>query len=283
MAGCSTWSLAMADTSGIILDKSFVQGSKASDIAQLSAKGRGLMPDVLFFEMLSSDEPGRSRCFKKFPGENPVTIVPNVGTLLAYEVEHGRASDRPSLHALETRYQFNPLLAKGSYNLPPEATEVLERELNRVAEDVSTFIQLVNLAPLMFPDAFSGTYAFRQEARAEAERVLATDPEPIQRFYGELRDAEGRLAPIKAALNPTWAHFRWLQVRLVATLDLACRFGTVSETPSEKQRRKLEHFMLDIEYVILGALEGALAAGDGWMQDIWRRVCPDGLLVESHG
>jgi hypothetical protein len=105
----------MAETA-VVLDKSFVQGAKPDDVQSLCRENRALMPDVLFFEMLSSEEPGRSRCFAKFPQiENPVIVVPNVGELLRYEFKHRRGSGPPSAHAKEIRYRFNPKLIHADY------------------------------------------------------------------------------------------------------------------------------------------------------------------------
>ena len=76
----------------IVLDKNYLQGSTAAHILQLAQSHQLLMADVLFYELISSSEPGRSRCFAKFPKtENPVVLVHHMGALLKQEIESHEA------------------------------------------------------------------------------------------------------------------------------------------------------------------------------------------------
>ncbi len=270
----------MAAPATVILDKSFVQGAKAPDIQSLCAAGQALMPDVLFYEMISSKEPGRSRCFGKFPqSERPIIVVPNIGELLRYEFKNHRGSGAPSAHAKDIPYRFNPDLARSGYRLPDQARTVLDRELVRLESEVVSFIDLVNSAPLMFPDAFQGSAQSRAEARQQIEAELAT-PEPVLRLYSQLSPPLGIENPPSASeIDPGWALYRSLQVKLFATLDLATRYGPIPEVANGKLHAKMEHYMLDAQYAVLGALEGSLATRDNWMRDIWKKMCPDGRLM----
>lgn len=238
------------------------------------------MPDVLFFEMLSSEEPGRSRTFMKFPqSENPVIVVPNLGELLRYEFKHHRGSGPPSAHAKDFHYRFNPGLARPDYKLTAEAQSILDNELTRLEGEVLSFIQLVNTAPQMFPDAFTGSAQSRTDARRQIEAELATG-EPIIRLYSQLDAPPGVEAPPSPSeIDPTWALFRSLQVKLLATLDLAVRHGPVREVAKGELHEKMEHYMLDSQYAVLGALEGGLATCDKWMRDIFQKMRPDGRLM----
>jgi len=95
-------------TSAIILDKSFLQGTKTSRIQELAAAHRLVVSDALFYELLTAPEPGRTRCFAKFPQtENPVDLVNHIGTMMRIEIDTHLPSGRPSLKSAE----FSPALA----------------------------------------------------------------------------------------------------------------------------------------------------------------------------
>jgi len=57
--------------------------------------------------------------------------------------------------------------------------------------------------------------------------------------------------------------------------------GQLPVNASNSFWQKIEHKMLDIEYVILGALAGALASKDDKLVENYLLVCPDGLLFKS--
>lgn len=83
-------------------------------------------------------------------------------------------------------------------------------------------------------------------------------------------------------IDPNWAHFRWVQVRVIYSLDLLLEYqGQLPENASNSFWRKIEHEMLDTEYVILGALAGGLASKDDKLVENYLLVCPDGLVLRS--
>ena len=83
-------------------------------------------------------------------------------------------------------------------------------------------------------------------------------------------------------IDPNWAHFRWVQVRVIYSLDLLLKYqGQLPINVSKSFWRKIEHEMLDTEYVILGALAGALASKDERILENYLLVRPDGLVFKS--
>jgi hypothetical protein len=122
-------------TTAIILDKSFLQGSKKDRIHELAQSHRLLVSSVLFYELLTADEPGRSRCFSKFPSvENPVDLVDHVGTLIKLELASNHPAGKPSVHRKNIRFQFNPHLVSSEYELSEEGRRAVDE---RTAEHVS--------------------------------------------------------------------------------------------------------------------------------------------------
>jgi hypothetical protein len=262
----------------VILDKNFIQGAKKDVVIGVCREGFALMPDVLFYEMITAPEPARSRCFAKFPGECPVPLVPSVGVLLAYELQNHKPCGQPSLHSSRERWKFNDKLAEGAYTLPPEVQETLREEEDRLHGEITTLVEMINMAPDLFPDVFVRG-ADRDVERAKVERVLATEHGAIVDFYSRLEppDASVRPPPAKE-LTPDWIHFRWLQVKLWASLDLRLRLGPVDDDPSEGRRHKLENYLHDMQYLMLALLEGGLASEDEWMRRAFKLLAPNGEL-----
>lgn len=267
----------------IILDKNFVQGGTKEAIGELCASGQALMPDVLFYEMLSDDEPWRTRCFVKFPGVNPVPIVPSVSEMLAIECETHEPCGLPSAHVKGHDFQFNPRLLQGDYVLPKEAQAIVDAERVRVDADVNTLIAMARIAHTVFPGAFDGGSAERAAKQEDFRMSLACDPEPIVRFYSELdRPGAKVVPPPPERLTPEWMHFRWLQVKLLLSLDLASKYGQFDVEMTPATRHRLENYMMDSHYVMLGALEGGLATKDKWARETFARICPRGLLLPGN-
>ena len=141
----------------VILDKSYLQGTSHNRFQELSTQFRFLMPDVLFYELISCDEPVRSRCFRKFPQKsNPISLVKSVSELLRKELASHKPAGSPSENLLKVNYRFNPELREEPY-IPPDDVKTAicesEAELDR---DVSMLMDSTALETL-FPDIHTGT------------------------------------------------------------------------------------------------------------------------------
>ena len=65
-------------------------------------------------------------------------------------------------------------------------------------------------------------------------------------------------------------------------LDLVERYGPLTaDALTAKQRERLQHDATDIEYIVLGVLQGALATNDRRMRDMFTRLRPDGTLLTT--
>lgn len=264
--------------SNVILDKNFIQGAKRDEVIGVCAEGFALMPDVLFYEMLTSPEPARSRCFAKFPGENPVAVVPSVGELLARERRTHEACGMPSSHPKLDRWKFNDKLAAGTYHAPPEVREALREEEERLRGELDTLAEMINMAPDLFPDVFAEG-ADRELERGKVEQLLANEHAAIVDFYSRLEPPDDTVAaPPAERLTSDWMHFRWLQVKLWAALDLRLRLGRIEGELDEGRRHRLENYLHDMQYLMLALLEGGLASEDEWMRRAFKRFAPTGEL-----
>lgn len=268
---------------GIILDKSYLQGAPKTSFDAISSTYRVLMPDVLFYEMLSSDEPGRSQCFAKLPQTpNPIPITPHVGALLSLELATHRPAGAPSKHLLDIDFRFNPGLSKQQYEFSETdiaACKEIETELVR---DIAALIEKVDLIATLCPGLTEALQIDKATAHREYESAIANEREKLAEFISSLSFPDGNPMPSASGLDEAWTVFRWLQAQLLFSLDLRVRYEPkVFLDPTPKLLRRLEHDVLDLQYLILGVLEGGFATKERKLQRFFKILCPDGILVEA--
>lgn len=264
----------------IVLDKSYLQCANRADVQALAMTHRMLMSEALLYEMLSKPSDYR-RCFSKLPQvDNPVDIVWHVGGYLKREIEARRRAPRPSLATRGIRFRFNPLLLDAGYVLPSEAAEELERQRLELREDIAMLKERALGMPSFFPKAFTGSDSSRQTARTEAETQIST-PGSLMDFYAQLRAPKGlRRYPPPKLIDDSWAIYRWLQVQFLFALDLYGRYGERLNDPMSPQTiEKIEHDVLDAQYLFIGVLEGAFATEERKLQRWFRLLRPDGHLL----
>lgn len=269
-------------TSAIVLDKSFLQGARTSQIQELAAAHRLVVSDALFYELLTAPEPGRTRCFAKFPPtENPVDLVNHIGTLMRIEIDTHSPCGKPSEHREKLRFQFNPRLVSADYVLPEQARVAVEDQTTQIQSDVAGFLEQVALVPTFFPNLLTGSTAEQKLAHAEAEGALA-EPGALIAFYSGLEPPPGQKPlPPPHLVSEQWAVYRWLQVKLLFALDVyvRCR-GVLPETLSPSTYERMEHDVLDAQVFMLGCLEGAFATREKKLKRWWSLLCRDATLYE---
>lgn len=269
-------------TTAIVLDKCFLQGSKKERIHELAESHRLVVSDALFYELLTGGEPGRSRCFAKFPAtENPVDLVNHIGTLMRIEIDTQRPAGKPSKHRESMRFQFNPRLLNAEYELPAEAQQAIDEQTRDLHSDVRSFIARASAMDSFFPNLLIGSQAERVHARAAAEEAVA-EPGTLNSFYASLKPPPGeRPLPSVKLVTKDWALYRWLQVQFLFGIDLYVRYqGNVPKEFGAATFEKIEHDVLDAQVLMLGCLEGAFATREKKLKRWWRLLCPDGALYE---
>jgi len=266
----------------IVLDKSFLQGSKKAQIHDLAQKHRLLMSDTLFYELLTGGEPARSRCFAKLPPvPNPVDLVDHVGTLMRKEIETHCPAGKPSENCIQLKFQFNPRLVTPEYELPKEALISVEEQTVKIGARVKQLIGRVSLVDTFFPNLLSGNDSKRTQERIDAEQAIA-EPGALLPFYANLEAPPGEKPfPPSSLVTEEWAVYRWLQVQFMFALDIYVRFqGVVPEDLTPLMYEKIEHDVLDAEVMMLACLEGALATREKKLVRWWNLLCPSGTLYQ---
>ena len=264
----------------VILDKSYLQAASHSRFLELSEQYQFLMPDVLFYELISCDEPVRSTCFSKLPQKaNPIPLVKSLGELLREELTTRKPAGLPSKNLLEVEYQFNPGLGEGSYNLPDDLKTVIFESEAELDGDVNRLMDFTALER-MFPHIHTGTDEERKEYKSEYERYIAENPRKLGTFLSSLEPPDGFALPTQEKLNESWTLLRWLQVRLLFNLDLYVRYGNNKSIELTKNlKSKLKNDVLDMNYLILGVLQHGFATKERKLIEFYNLLCPGGLLL----
>ena len=263
----------------LLVDKNILQGWPEKRIQELASKYELLMPDVLFFELMSTDPKARARCFRMLPeGHNPIVLVDHIGAHLKHELVHGLPMGRPSDHSLEMKYRFHPELRHATYTLPDEVAAQIAEENEALRERVKDFIERALTVENMVK-RITDADGLTQPAAIEQLRQEALDLPTVRSFVEGFEPPEGESA--LPNLAETSAIVRHTQVHLLFAIDAWQRYGKLlqQEPMSEKLYTSLEHDVLDAEYLALAVLEGSFATEERKLRTMFRQLCPEGLLI----
>lgn len=268
----------------VILDKSFLDGASKEEISSLCNEHTVFMTDVLFHELVTTRKESRQRCFNKFPNNtNPVELIPNIGALLRYELEtHKQCTPLFDRRVKPVFFKFNDKLKDGTFEFTNEQNKFIEKRDLEAKSDTTSFSELAMLVPGFFPHLKKLAFKIKNlpDAVEEARQQIASDNEKVKEIYTAFLDYDAPPNPVEVELlNANWAYYRWIQVRVLYSLNLLLKYqGQLPENPSKKIWRGIEHDLLDSEYVILGALSGALACNEKRMITNFKCVCPYGEI-----
>ena len=117
----------------IVLDKSYLQGASPDKIISLCDEHTVMMPDVLFYELTTTKEDSMRDCFNKFPNrDNPVELIPNIGSLLKYEWEMHKSCVPLYERRERITFRFNRRLREGRYQFQGKQLKAKESEMQVV-------------------------------------------------------------------------------------------------------------------------------------------------------
>lgn len=264
----------------VIVDKSFLQGQSKAAVQEFCKRHRILMTEALLYELLSNPTDRRS-CFTKLPATtNPVDIVMHAGGYLKKEIYSRRQTPRPSERIQNFDFEFNARLRANDYRLPPEALLVLEDQRTELMADVASLKARALLMPKFFPEVFEGSDPERLSARHAAEGDIAASPGKLFDFYASLRAPKGqKKLPTRRLITEEWAVYRWIQIHLLFSLDLYCRYGNaLGGTLTPNVEEKIEHDVLDAQYLFIGVLQKSFATHEKKLRRWFALIHPDGAL-----
>lgn len=265
----------------IVLDKCYLQGSSKDEIHQMCSQHQIIMPKVLLFEILTTKTENMVKCFQKFPKtENPVALVPNVGTLIRYETKNDKQCSPIESQFLKVRYKFNENLAKGQFTFTEEQNNVLDEWKKRTTEDTAGFIEKATVADGWFSGLSEYKPGESLDAITTAMERVAQEEDFVRHIYSEIRDeihlAKKVLWPDPSKIDKQWILFRHLQVHLLAAIEYIRKYGKEAQ---EVITKRLENEYLDIDYCIIANIADGLATRDKTMARFYELLCPDKTII----
>jgi hypothetical protein len=262
------------ETQEVVLDKSFICTASGIEVRHVCDTYRVLMTEDLIFELVHDDREKRARWFSKFPNrDNPGALMPIGGVLMRFEREYLAPSTPIWNHRKIMTYTFNARLATGEFELTElQSTGVRMWEEN-LREEALGFADRAKVITEIFPILKGYRPGQDRDPIDEVLHRIATDMEAVRQFYQWAAPEGFPPAPI---VGRTWAVFRYMQVHLLADVELFAKYGDVNE-PS---MAKLENERADLNYLLFALLAKGLATNDTAMKARFRLLCPEGLLIE---
>jgi hypothetical protein len=255
---------------GILIDKSWVQGGSAGTLASVSAEHDLLMPEALFYELLTTRRDEQILCFARLSKvQNSIRLLCGIPDLLRYESESGKPATPLANRCIANSISFHPTAGTTGYSFTEQHVETIEAErASREGTGLQELQRVSSVVSGWFP-ALKGLPANSQRDRIQPylQRV-ATDVDMVRDIFGAIRSPG---MPEPAALDDRWAFFRYVQVRLVGALEYIRRYGDRNEAATGK---KIPNFFLDQDYLIPALLADGLASCDAEMLEFYQLLAP---------
>jgi hypothetical protein len=217
----------------LVLDKSFLDGASRNRVSETCVAHNALCTESLFFELMTTKPESQVRCFAKLPDRpGSFALIPNVGTLLRFEIENRKPCVPLFDRRIEGAYAFNSKLREGTYVPEGEVLETLNTWRAQVAEDTKSFLQRCQVVYQFFPQLVGIEFRDFPAAVSAARRDVATDESLIRSIYASFLEESAPPNALQAEmLNPQWAWYRWIQCQLLAALRILQRYqGDVPQT-----------------------------------------------------
>lgn len=263
----------------ILVDKSWVQGASSETLAAAAAGHDLLMPEPLFYELLTTERDKQIICFARLSSiQSSIRLLCDNGDLLRYEARASEPASPLIDRCIGRNISFHPTSGTTGYPFTREQLDVIAAEqAEREGVRLQDLKEMSSVVSGWFPD-LKGLPAGspRERIRPFLERVSA-DADMVREIYGAIRAPE---MPDPSMLDERWAFFRLIQVRLVGSLEYIRRYGDGNENAKGK---KVPNFFLDQDYLIPALLAEGLATCDNEMRDYYKLLAPSKRVFSSGG
>ena len=258
----------------VVLDKSYLHQVGPKKMAEFCSSHQGLMPESLFYELLTTSPEKRARCFRNLPRvKNPLVLVKNVGSILRSEVEKRAPFVDIKNASIDIRYVFNRKLVNPHHKFTNEQRYSISEWKKDISSRIEDFKQKAAVVSGWFPKIKGFKAGSNPQPIEEAKQLVCRDSDVVRKIYDQIRD---QAFPPTTMLDERWGLFREIQVYVLAALDYVFRNGDNSPYAVST---KIENEYLDLEYCITAVLVGALASQDKRMIARFRSIRPDGFVL----
>ena len=263
----------------IVVDKSWIDGRNKEDMLRLSAGKRLLLPDMLFYELTTTNARMMAG-FKKLTAlADFCDLIENIGGLLRYEINNNLPSspfiNKPFLRTAKGFTNiFNQIVNEG---FTPEQEKIRDEEQNeREIKGTESLKKIFACVPVWFPELNEIKPGSYSEFQSFIEKVAA-DSFKIKSIYEEITGFRKGFYPSAKIVDENWAFYRRVQVHLLAGIEYCQKYGVENTAVISK---KLPNEFLDLEYLIIATLADGLATCENRLQKLYKLICPNGILIQ---
>lgn len=264
----------MRKNATLTVDKNWLHAPGAES-CQIIASNTLLFTYILFYELLTTSPDKMAHCFRNLLDfEESLRLIPNLGRLLRYEGN----TQEPCTPFLERRFtkriRISPRTGIPDYPFTDDHRRVIEEE--RQQFEVNAFARFREMSAVThgwFPQLTSMRMGGSREELDKVIVSIATNEDMIRDIFDSIRRPP---MPPARSIGPDWAHFRWIQVRLLAGVDFEWRYGVGNPKTVGK---KLVNQFLDLEYLTVATLSGGFLTLENRLKEWFRLLCPEGVLL----
>lgn len=258
----------------IVLDKSYLYRAGQRKLSDLCFSNQVLMPEALFYELLTTSPENRAKCFSNLPAvDNPLMLVKNVGYILRAEVKNKVPFTNIKDASLNIRYMFNKRLIDTNQEFTREQKDTISTWTTDINSRVEDFKQKAAVVSGWFPEVKHFKAGQSLEPIENAKLLVCKDHSVVKSIYEEIRHES---FPETDLIDERWALFREIQVHVIAALDYVGKYG---DNNSDIVSKKIENEYMDLEYCITALIVGALASYDKGMINRFLSILPEGKVV----
>lgn len=271
-----TTELNMVLKPGLIVDKSWLDGASSSDIEAAIRRFHLLLPEMLLYELLTTESERRRASAGKLLSIDSRTFssIGTLGSLLVYEAKHRRPCGSLLRHRGESRREVFQKLIDPGYKLSSEEAGALSHEQrNRECFAIQGF-RTAAMALRKLSGGVDKLAGVDDERLIEIAASLLGERSIVVGLCRQLQDALGSSSD---NFEDNSASFRRAQAHLLIGLAYVRSYGltAINDAPV----KKMVNLYHDTEYLVLGALAGALASQDRLLALFFRLMCPNGILI----
>ncbi|MDP2863121.1 MAG: hypothetical protein Q8N95_10050 [Desulfobacterales bacterium] len=259
----------------VVLDKSYLRGAGRKKVSALCESHNVLMPESLFFELLTTKEDkDRAICFGNLPNTaNPVILVQGISSMFSFEIGKKLPIKDVKDMCIDVPYIFNKHLKHLDFKYTCEQRQTLLEWQKDVASRIEGFKEKSACVSGWFPGLKGYKPGMDPKHINEAKLLICEDLSVVREIYKTIRPSTFPEAEI---LTEEWALFRYLQVHVFAALEYVRLFGDGNSTAISG---KIENEILDLDYCVTALLVGALASHDMSLIEKFKRIRPTGIVI----
>ncbi|MGE8516100.1 MAG: hypothetical protein ACN6OM_05770 [Alcaligenes nematophilus] len=262
----------------IVIDKSYLKGSKAEEIKNLKDKYNLVIPSALIYESIKGTTQERSNLFKKFPEiENPYIVSDDIEKMIQYETKTKKPYTGKKLQ--EKDLSIHRQLIDPSFEFNESQNKTIVEKKIRIEEEAQLIIELAEGISIKFQDEIK-----KQNGKITTIPEEITSEDHIKNIYKEATKSPNCIIknPIPVnKLNKYWVNFRFFQLYSILAWDIASRYPNVKEIKkSEKTLEKINHDILDCEILLTAmALKGSIAMKEKKWERYWEILKTKGDFI----